>query len=143
MNIGDRIRRFRRARDMTQADLALHLGLTKTGVASWEQGRAEPPLSRLDAIASALGVDVYDIAFGVPRDVAPCQPDPEIMRIAVDRVVALDGAAMGTRTPTELAQLICNTYAILSQNPGMPELVLIDESIRGMILNHEDENQKW
>ena len=143
MKIGNRIRRFRRARDMTQAELAENLGLTKTGVASWEQGRAQPPLSRLDAIASALEVDVQDIAFGKPREVAPCQPDVDIMGIAVDRVVALDGAATGARTPAELAQLICNTYAILSKNPGMPELVLIDESIRGMMRNGEDGDTKW
>ena len=40
MNIGNRIRRFRRTLGMTQAELAKKLDLTKTGVASWEQGRA-------------------------------------------------------------------------------------------------------
>jgi len=37
--------------------------------------------------------------------------------------------------------LICNTYAILSKNPGMPELVLIDESIRGMMLDAKEKSQ--
>ncbi len=141
MNIGNRIRRFRKAVGMTQSELAAKLDLTKTGVASWEQGRAEPPLSRLTAIAAALEVDVHDVAFGGPRDVAPEQPDAEIMSIAVDRVLALDEAAVGTRTRAELAQLICNTYVILSKTPGMPELVLIDESIRGMLAEAEDKSQ--
>ncbi len=141
MNIGNRIRRFRKTMGLTQSELAAKLDLTKTGVASWEQGRAEPPLSRLTAIAAALDVDVHDVAFGRPREVAPEQPDAEIMSIAVDRVLALDEAAVGTRTRAELAQLICNTYVILSKTPGMPKLVLIDESIRGMLAEAEDKSQ--
>jgi transcriptional regulator with XRE-family HTH domain len=138
MHIGNRIRRFRKTLGMTQAGLAEKLDLTKTGVASWEQGRAEPPLSRLAAIADALEVDVRDVAFGGPRELPPQQPDTEIMNIAVDRVLALDAVAAGTRTRTELSRLICNTYTILSKTPGMPELVLIDESIKGMLLEAKD-----
>ena len=141
MNIGNRSRRFRRTLGMTQAELAKKLDLTKTGVASWEQGRAEPPLARIASIAAALEVDVHDVAFGGPREITPEQPDAEILNIAVDRVLALDEAAAGTRTGPELTQLICNTYAILSKNPGMPELVLIDESIRGMMLDAKEKSQ--
>lgn len=39
--------KFRKEKGVTQSDVAAHLNITKTGVASWEQGRTSPDIETL------------------------------------------------------------------------------------------------
>ena len=54
-------RRLRVAAGLSQAELAEAASVTKSTVAAIEQGRANPRLDTLEAIARALGVDVVDL----------------------------------------------------------------------------------
>lgn len=65
---GQRVRLRRRALELTQAELAKALGVSRAAVASWEKGAAKPDGERLPAIAEALKSDL-DALF--PRDGAP------------------------------------------------------------------------
>lgn len=52
------LRRLRKLRNMNQRELAEALGYPNPQfVSNWERGVALPPLSRIPAIAQALGVD--------------------------------------------------------------------------------------
>jgi transcriptional regulator with XRE-family HTH domain len=67
-DFGRAVRRLRRERGMTQAELADRLGLGRTSVTNLEKGQQNPPLSLLPELAAALGVDplhLLALAVGV------------------------------------------------------------------------------
>lgn len=58
LNIGQNIRTLRRAKDMTQDELAAKLGVTYQSVSRWENGGTYPDMELLPAIADIFGVTV-------------------------------------------------------------------------------------
>lgn len=61
--LGNNIRRLRRARQMTQRELAWHLGVTVQAVSKWELGQTYPDLSLLPSLADLFAVKLDDL-FG-------------------------------------------------------------------------------
>lgn len=75
--MGTNIRRLRRERGMTQAQLAHDSGLSRNQIIELEQGRRAVLFERLDDLASALAVPVsalFDSATAGEPD--PPGPDP-------------------------------------------------------------------
>ena len=64
MNLGTVIRTARRAKDMTQDDLAGLLGVTLSAVSQWEQSRTMPDIALVPGICSALDISA-DMLFGL------------------------------------------------------------------------------
>ncbi len=64
--IGQRIRRFRKAHDMAQEDLAEKIGISTTHMSHIETGNTKLSLPVLVALASALGVRTDDLLFDDP-----------------------------------------------------------------------------
>ena len=56
LEIGKRIRKFRLAAGLTQAELAKKIGTTPSAIGMYENGRREPSFDTLEDIAIALGV---------------------------------------------------------------------------------------
>jgi|APIni6443716594_1056825.scaffolds.fasta_scaffold546832_3 transcriptional regulator with XRE-family HTH domain len=66
--MGDRIRALRRARGLTQAELAKLCGVTKSAVSQWEAGStANIKLQALLALLAALHTDVPYLLYGPDR----------------------------------------------------------------------------
>ena len=61
MTIGKRIQAARRKRGLTQKELAAKLGLATGSIQQYELGKRQPRIEQLQAIASALGIHVYDL----------------------------------------------------------------------------------
>ena len=59
--MGARIRRLRKARGMSQQDLADKARLTRVFITRVEAGRQDPSLSTINAIARALDVSAADL----------------------------------------------------------------------------------
>lgn len=59
--IGDRIKSFRVAHGMTQAELANKVGVKPTVVSSWEIGRTEPNLGQTGALARVFDVSIDEL----------------------------------------------------------------------------------
>lgn len=59
--VGTRIRRLRKAKGMSQADLAKKARLTRVYVTRLEAGQQDPSLSTINALAKALGVPVTEL----------------------------------------------------------------------------------
>lgn len=79
--IGERIRRLRRARAMTQAELAAAAGVSDVTVVRWEGGGNVPQLTKVRAIAKALGVKPIDILGPDEAPPSPAvHPDPSTPR---------------------------------------------------------------
>ena len=64
-DIGANIRDERKAKKLTQAQLAEKLGVAQTTVASWENGSRNISVSTLGRIAEALGVSVAQLSMDV------------------------------------------------------------------------------
>ena len=59
--IGEKIRRLRRERDLTQEEVAAHLGVSFQSVSKWERGDGYPDITMLPALANYFGVSVDDL----------------------------------------------------------------------------------
>ncbi|MBQ3134569.1 MAG: helix-turn-helix domain-containing protein [Oscillospiraceae bacterium] len=61
---GTTIKTLREAKGMTQAELALQLGVSDKAVSKWETGKGFPDSSLLQPLAAALGVSVIELLNG-------------------------------------------------------------------------------
>jgi len=70
--IGERIRHSRLACGMTQAELAVAVGVSRSAVAQWETDRAGQVQANLVRVAGALGVSVGLLLIG---PIGPALPE--------------------------------------------------------------------
>jgi len=61
LNIGKNLKELRRARDLTQEDLADILGVTYQAVSKWERGEGYPDITMLPTIANYFGVSLDEL----------------------------------------------------------------------------------
>ena len=59
--IGENIKRMRRERDLTQEEVANHLGISFQSVSKWERGDGYPDITILPALANYFGVTIDDL----------------------------------------------------------------------------------
>jgi len=72
MLIGDRLRQLRMARGMSQGDLEERTGLLRCYVSRVENGHTIPSVETLERVATALGLELYQIFFaGSGKPAAP------------------------------------------------------------------------
>jgi transcriptional regulator with XRE-family HTH domain len=63
-SFGVRLKRLRKERGLTLAQIADAMGVSKPTVWAWEQGKAHPIESRLDTLAQVLGVSQDELSGG-------------------------------------------------------------------------------
>ena len=61
--IGENIKRLRRERDLTQEEMASHLGISFQSVSKWERGDGYPDITMLPALANYFGISLDEL-FG-------------------------------------------------------------------------------
>lgn len=61
MNIGERIKRYREEKRMTQEEVADRAGVTAVSVSRWERGTRDPTFRDVEKIAAALGVTMEEL----------------------------------------------------------------------------------
>ncbi len=61
MNIGSTIKKFRRAKDMTQEDIAEYLGVSVSAVSQWEANKTAPDLSLIAPLCNLLDVSADEL----------------------------------------------------------------------------------
>ena len=64
MSIGSIIKRLRREKDITQEQLAEHLGITSRAISQWERDRTSPDISQLPALCHIFDVS-SDVLLGI------------------------------------------------------------------------------
>ena len=107
------LRQLRIARGMTQLDLTDTIGLAPNLVSAWEQGRALPTLSQLNATMRVLGGDVQCAlnlieGVGVSAAILPAPPTPEALVAVVLDSVAADRRQAEQLLYQALRVLICD-----------------------------------
>jgi transcriptional regulator with XRE-family HTH domain len=98
--IGDRISKFRNARNLTQKELGELIGASSTRVSNWEQGANRPNVEFLVKICEALGVTPSEMLdFQLPQDdlndmersvIAQYRKKPDLRR-AVNILLGIEG----------------------------------------------------
>ena len=58
---GEKVRKLRLARNLSQEELAFKAGVHRTYLGSIERGERNPSLKNIAAIARALGIDISDL----------------------------------------------------------------------------------
>ena len=64
MSIGSTIKRLRREQNITQEQLADHLGITSRAVSQWECGRTSPDVSQIPSLCHIFDVS-SDVLLGI------------------------------------------------------------------------------
>ena len=59
--IGETIKRLRRERDLTQEEVATHLGVSFQSISKWERGDGYPDITMLPALANYFGISVDEL----------------------------------------------------------------------------------
>ena len=62
--LGSRIATRRRARGLTQGQVAVHMGVSPQAVSKWERGLACPDLVFLDDLADLLDIGIEELLTG-------------------------------------------------------------------------------
>lgn len=79
MSLGDRIRRARRTKGISQQAIATHFGISRAAVAQWENGTTRPDQDKLAGLAGLLGIGLDELlseggARAGPRDARAAPP---------------------------------------------------------------------
>ena len=96
--IGEKIRKLRRDKNLTQEEVASHLGISFQSVSKWERGDGYPDITLLPVLANYFGVTTDHIYFG--GEIPPAQEKAEAAPISlfpddgVLRVVQFMGGVM-------------------------------------------------
>ena len=68
--LGERIALLRRSQGMSQQALARAISVSASAVGMYEQGRREPPIDRIVALARLFGVSTDYLLTGLPHSQA-------------------------------------------------------------------------
>lgn len=80
--IGENIKRLRRKRDLTQEEVASHLGISFQAISKWERGDGYPDITMLPSLANYFGVSVDEL-IGM-NEIAKSEKYEEINRLWVE-----------------------------------------------------------
>ena len=59
--IGEKLKKLRRSRDLTQEEVAAHIGISYQAISKWERGDGYPDITMLPALANYFGVSVDEL----------------------------------------------------------------------------------
>jgi len=96
--VGAQIRKYRKARGMTQKELGFRIGVKHNTISGYESGKNEPEQNILFAIADVLGVSINDL-FPPPANME--EASPELVRIPVLGTIACGNPIMVAENYTE------------------------------------------
>ena len=94
LGLGGRIALARQKKGWTQKELSEQLGKSRGTIVQYEQGRIEPPLRQIEAMAKLLDVAPELLAFGrqgitgLSENAAEVAPVPEITVVASEEFVS-------------------------------------------------------
>ena len=60
-SFGVRLQRLRTAKELTQGQLAVRLGVSEPSISAWELDKARPKAGRIEALSEALGVEISEL----------------------------------------------------------------------------------
>jgi transcriptional regulator with XRE-family HTH domain/predicted transcriptional regulator len=119
--LGQRLRHFRRTRGLTLAELGERVGRAPSALSALENGRREPKLSLLRALADALGVTTEELLTRQPPS-RRAQLEIAIDRAARDPLLAgldLPPLTVSRRLGTDVLEHVVALYRELARRDAM------------------------
>lgn len=121
--IGERIAKYRKAKEMTQEDLANQLGVSSQAVSKWENDISCPDISLLPQLCRLLGVTTDELLTGKTNEVRmlPAEQrkslDELTLRVRIDDA---DGDKVRVNLPMSLVKVCLDVGIEIAPNmPGM------------------------
>ena len=68
--IGNKLKKLRRDKDLTQEEVATHLGISYQAISKWERGDGYPDIAMLPTLANYFGVSVDEL-IGIEEILLP------------------------------------------------------------------------
>jgi transcriptional regulator with XRE-family HTH domain len=131
LSVNGTIRRIRRSRGMTLGELASRANLTKGYLSKVENGRRSPPVSTLQSLAVALGVDLAEMLDG-PTDPAAHSDSLEIVR-------AKDGADTDHSPVATGAGYSYKSLVKSLRNKYMSPFLMVIQKGKTSVFSHDSE----
>ena len=131
MTIGKRIAALRKEKNLTQEELAGHMGVSAQAVSKWENDQTCPDISALPRLARLLGVTVDELLEGkaetpAVRVLPPAErkdPKDMMLRITVD---SADGDRVRVNLPMALVEVAMEMGMAMPQINGNEALKGVD-----------------
>lgn len=111
MRLAEKIAYHRKAKDMTQDDLAEVLNVSRQSVSKWESGKAIPDLDKVIALAAVFSVTVDELVTDHPTP-APNPAEPAPYAPKGQRVWRIFAIVMTCVTLLCLTLLLCLTFVL-------------------------------
>lgn len=130
MDFGQRLRSLRAKANMTQAELAQKLDVSRPAVGSWESGKIRPRLDKLSQIAELFGITVSELMgepAGQERPVRGTSALVPLLGWAHMGEPVDEGAIdMVVEVPAEVAAAHPNAFCVHAQGDCMDNLYPTD-----------------
>jgi transcriptional regulator with XRE-family HTH domain len=128
--LGSRIAEYRRAKGITQDQLAEHMGVTSQAVSKWENDLSCPDITLLPRLADYFGVTIDELLRGENSHVVQVVPEKErkdfnkmLLRISVN---SSDGDIVKLNLPLSLVKAALEIGMQMPQISGNKALKDID-----------------
>ena len=133
MTIGKRIALLRREKNLTQEELAQHIGVSPQAVSKWENDQTCPDISALPKLARLLGVSVDELLEGKKELPAVRVLPPEERKDLKDMMLRITvDSAQGDRVRVNLPLALLEVAMEIGME--MPQ-VNGTEALKGIDLN--------
>jgi len=119
--IGNRIARYRKAKNLTQEGLANQMGVSAQAVSKWETDASCPDISALPRLCSILGITADELLTGKTEEVKLVPPaerkslDDLILRV---KVLSAQGDKVRVNVPMTLVKLAMEIGVDVVPNMG-------------------------
>lgn len=111
MEFGQRVKKLRIEAGLTQEDIAKKLGLSKTAVGAWENGRAKPRLDKMNQLSDLFGVPVSEL-LGERQVVGTSKLVPLMGYTHMGEAVDEDTCDRMVEVPTSVAEAHPSGYCV-------------------------------
>ena len=142
-SIGKRISKFRKAKNMTQEDLAGRVGVSSQAVSKWENDASCPDISLLPQLCKVLGVTTDELLTGKNNEVklVPAEKRKGLEELTLRIYVnSSDGDRVKVNLPMSLVKVAMELGVDLSATMGGNESIskidlnkIVELVERGMI----------
>jgi transcriptional regulator with XRE-family HTH domain len=129
-SIGERIRQARKSRGMSQADLAVRIGVSQPAIANWESGVHDPRRLTLAKLADALEAPLDWLAAG---DRSSAESDKHAAAAYIRRpvrhvpLISLRAAALMAQDPTADPHVMAEDYIPVTLGPPKLFAVFVND----------------
>ncbi|MBR6052046.1 MAG: helix-turn-helix domain-containing protein [Clostridia bacterium] len=118
---GQRFGRFRRAKGLTQEDVAEKLNISPQAVSKWENDLTSPDISVLAEISEMFGVTLDELLgkeVAKPVEVLPPEERRDINKMMLKMTVDSEGDKMRINLPMALVKVFLNSGAEMPRVNG-------------------------